>query len=139
MYWSLRVPIKILVPRRLADRCYLAEALLWVSVSRFPLADLTRVPRDGKKWAEIDTRESPDHMALGIPLFLDTLIALVSRPIPTMTGSNLSVSVKDLLGEASSVLSWSRNCKPPSLSRNDERIGMDFAIAFSIPTTPGFS
>jgi len=73
MYWSLRVPIKILVPRRLADRCYLAEALLWVSVSRFPLADLTRVPRDGKKWAEIDTRESPDHMALGIPLFLDTL------------------------------------------------------------------
>jgi len=138
------VPIKILVPRRLADRCYLAEALLWVSVSRFPLADLTRVPRDGKKWAEIDTRESPDHMALGIPLFSILLpnmsvSALVSRPIPTMTGSNLSVSVKDLVGEASSVLSWSRNCKPPSLSRNDERIGMDFAIAFSIPTKPGFS
>ena len=138
------MPIKILVPRRLADRCYLAEALLWVSVSRFPLADLTRVPRDGKKWAEIDTRESPDHMALGIPLFSILLpnmsvSALVSRPIPTMTGSNLSVSVKDLVGEASSVLSWSRNCKPPSLSRNDERIGMDFAIAFSIPTKPGFS
>src|SRR4029078_8403691 len=73
MYWSLRVPIKILVPRRLADRCYLAEARLWVSVSRFPLADLTRVPRDGKKWAERDTWESADHMGVGIPWFLDTL------------------------------------------------------------------
>src|SRR4029078_3745425 len=73
MYWSLRVPIKILVPRRLADRCYLAEALLWVSVSRFPLGDPTRVTLDGKKLAEIDTRESPGHMALVIPLFLDTI------------------------------------------------------------------
>jgi hypothetical protein len=73
MYWSVRVPIQILVPRRLADRCYLAEALLWVSVSRFPLADPTRVPLDERKWVEIDTRESPDHMALGITLFLDTL------------------------------------------------------------------
>jgi hypothetical protein len=67
------VAVKILVPRRLADRCYLAEALLWVSVYRFPLADGTRVPVDRSKWAEIDTRESPDHMALGVPLFLDTL------------------------------------------------------------------
>jgi len=66
------MPVKILVPRRLADWCYLAEALLWVSVSRFPLADPTRVPLDGRKWTEMDTRESPDHMALGIPLFLDT-------------------------------------------------------------------
>jgi hypothetical protein len=67
------VPVKILVPRRLADRCYLAEALLWVSVSRFPLADVVQVPLEGGKWAEIDTRESPDHMVLGIPSFLDTL------------------------------------------------------------------
>jgi len=67
------VPISILVPRRLADRCYLAEALLWVSVSHFPLADPTRVPLDETKWAEIDTRESPDHMSLGVPLFLDAL------------------------------------------------------------------
>ena len=65
--------LKILVPRRLADRCYLAEALLWVSVSRFPLADGSRVPLDRSQWAEMDTRESPDHMALGVPLFLDTL------------------------------------------------------------------
>ena len=67
------MPIKVLLPRRLADRCYLAEALLWVSVSRFPLADVTHVPLKERKWAEIDTRESPDHMALGVPLFLDTL------------------------------------------------------------------
>jgi hypothetical protein len=72
-YGSVFVSVKILVPRRLANRCYLAEALLWVSISRFPLADVTRVPLDGGKWAEIDTRESPDHMALGTPLFLDTL------------------------------------------------------------------
>jgi hypothetical protein len=71
--WGVGVALKILVPRRLADRCYLAEALLWVSVSRFPLADKTRVPLDRSKWVEIDTRESPDHMALGVPLFLDTL------------------------------------------------------------------
>jgi hypothetical protein len=67
------VPIKVLVPRTLADRCYLAEALLWVSVSRFPLADVAHVPLKERKWVEIDTRESPDHMALGVPLFLDTL------------------------------------------------------------------
>jgi hypothetical protein len=67
------VAVKILVPRRLADWCYLAEALLWVSIYRFPLADPTRVPLDRSKWVEIDTRESPDHMALGVPLFLDTL------------------------------------------------------------------
>jgi hypothetical protein len=65
--------LKVLVPRTLANRCYLSEALLWVSVSRFPLADVTQVPLEGGKWAEIDTRESPDHMTLGIPLFLDTL------------------------------------------------------------------
>jgi hypothetical protein len=67
------VPVKILVPRRLADRCYFSEALLWVAVSRFPLADVVHVPLEGGKWAEIDTRESPDHMVLGIPSFLDTL------------------------------------------------------------------
>jgi hypothetical protein len=67
------VPVKILVPRTLANRCYLAEALLWVSVSRFPLADVAHVPLEEGKWVEIDTRESPDHMAMGIPLFLDTL------------------------------------------------------------------
>ena len=67
------MPIKVLVPRTLANRCYLAEALLWVSVSRFPLADVAHVPLKERKWVEIDTRESPDHMALGVPLFLDTL------------------------------------------------------------------
>jgi hypothetical protein len=71
--WGVGVALKVLIPRRLADRCYLAEALLWVSVCRFPLADGTRAPLDRSKWAEMDTRESPDHMALGVPLFLDTL------------------------------------------------------------------
>jgi hypothetical protein len=37
------------------------------------LADVAQVPIEEGKWAEIDTRESPDHMALGVPLFLDTL------------------------------------------------------------------
>jgi hypothetical protein len=45
-------------------------------------------------------------------------------------GSSPSVSVKDLVGEVRTMLSCSRICKPPSLSRNDERPGMDFAIAF---------
>jgi hypothetical protein len=54
-------------------------------------------------------------------------------------GSNPSVLVKDLVGELRTVLSWSRSCKPPWLSRNDERHGMDFAMGFSIPTKPDFS
>src|SRR5262249_43011952 len=36
-------------------------------------ADVAHVPLKERKWVEIDTRESPDHMALGVPLFLDTL------------------------------------------------------------------
>ena len=67
------MPVKVLVPRRLANRCYLSEALLWISLSRFPLADVAQVPIEQGKWAGIDTRESPDHLALGVPLFLDTL------------------------------------------------------------------
>src|SRR5262245_38266955 len=33
-------PFTILIPHSLAERCYLAEALLWLSVCRFPLAEV---------------------------------------------------------------------------------------------------
>ena len=125
------MPVKILVPRRLADR------------SRFPLADVVQVPLEGGKWAEIDTRESPDHMVLGIPSFLDTLTeheceraGLSPNPNDEGRAGTEPERIRERLRWRSEE---SRLCKPPSLSRNDERPGMDFAMAFSIPTKPDFS
>ncbi len=44
------MPFTVLVPHVLAERPYLSEALLWVALSRFPLAHIleTETGRAGK-------------------------------------------------------------------------------------------
>ena len=48
------MPLTVLVPHALADRCYLSEALLWVAVTRFPLGFIAE---NG-----VDARVEPEYI-----------------------------------------------------------------------------
>lgn len=64
---AMSVSFTILVPNALAERCYLPEALLWLAVYRFPLAEILENGVDARESMErIDGCEPTDS-------YLDTL------------------------------------------------------------------
>jgi hypothetical protein len=55
------MPFTVLVPHALAERCYLSEALLWVALSRFPLAYILENGVDAREEPKLIEGAEPSH------------------------------------------------------------------------------